>query len=237
MKRISIGICLILCAIVYCFQDYLHDMTVGLPPLSFLGLIIFILLALKDILKKKWIGAVFFSGLSFMIINSSYHMIGISNWKLFFGLVLLVIGLSIIFPSHSAIRVSDGMFSKGISSNDGEFVFGERTLYLRMEDLLNEADYKSVFTKLDLDFNQVISTEQEIEINLESVFSAVTLHVPSDWSVRVNTESVFSQVKSPRQTSHVTNTLKVQGELVFSQLNVVYDGELEEIIDESNLEK
>jgi predicted membrane protein len=136
---------------------------------------------------------------------------------LFWGLILIVIGLSIIFKVVFGIsimriiiavvfiliglKILIGKSSVNISSNESDVIFGDRVF---KEFPVTNTEYNTIFGKSTYNFKDAsIPTDKHIELEFNTIFGNSTLILPPGLPVRIKGEAVFGAVKLPNENTAV----------------------------------
>ena len=169
---------------------------------------------------------------------------------LFWGLILIVIGLSIIFKVifdisifriviavvfiliGIKILIGKPVLKASISDDENVVIFGERT-YKTLP--LNGTEYNTVFGKTIYDFREVTSLEDlHTRLTFNTVFGSTEVILPDSIPVKIKTDAVFSGAVMPNGntiafgTSKYTSTdtmsssqlLEIEAHVVFGALNI-----------------
>ena len=130
---------------------------------------------------------------------------------LFWGIILIVIGLSVIFKvifDVSIFRIVLAiafiligvklLIGKPIIHHEGKndhVIFGERSFRSNPE---HGADYNTVFGKTVYDFREMDTlTDRKTKITLNTVFGSTEVILPPELPVVIKTEAVFSSARMP----------------------------------------
>ncbi len=169
----------------------------------------------------------------------------ITPWPVLGAALLLSIGFRMIFPTKNGgpkmnivytgddgrtieIDRKEGMETEERYSNeDGDYlqfeqVFKSGTKYIN-SDNLKKVNMECVFSTVEIYLDNAILQGGSATIELESVFSNVTIYVPKTWMVAESSETVFSKVSYiGRSVPDGMNKLYLVGSCVFGGVKVVY---------------
>lgn len=167
---------------------------------------------------------------------------------LFWGIILIVIGLSIIFRVLFDISVFRVVIAVvfiliGIKmligrpvihteEHENNVIFGEKDYKLHP---VNGTEYNTVFGKTVYDFREVRSLEElHTRVTFNTVFGNTDILLPEDIAVKIKTEAVFSAAKMPNgntvafgstkytspNVADSTLLLDIEAHVVFGGLNI-----------------
>lgn len=136
---------------------------------------------------------------------------------LFWGLVLMVIGLSIIFKGVFdisimriviavlfiliGVKILIGKKAVNISSDENDIVFGERSV---TEFPLTNREYNTVFGKTVFDFRDAsIPTDKQLDLEFNTVFGHTEILLPAGLAVHIKADAVFGAAKLPNDNTAV----------------------------------
>ena len=78
-----------------------------------------------------------------------------------------------------------------------------------------------VFSGGELDFSQVKTDQNEVHIEVSSVFSSIEMIVPKEWKVRSNAKAFMAHIDTHAAQSGEGNvTLIIHGDAVFGEIEV-----------------
>jgi predicted membrane protein len=162
---------------------------------------------------------------------------------LFWGIILIVIGLSIILRvafDVSILRVVVAvviiligvrmLIGKPIvkhEDNENQIVFGERNFNSTP---VHGAEYNTVFSKTVYDFrNTGPLPEKRTSIKFNTVFGSNEIYLPPDLPVRIKADAVFATASMPNgntvafgSTRYEANTEKIDTSLLVIEANTVF---------------
>lgn len=169
----------------------------------------------------------------------------ITPWPVLGAALLLSIGFRLIFPSKKGTPTMNIVYTnddgetvqidrkEGVeteerySREDGDYlqfeqVFKSGTKYIN-SDSLKKVNMECVFSTMEIYLDNAILQDGSATIELESVFSNVTIYVPRTWAVVENSETVFSKVNySGQNIPDGRNKLYLVGSCVFGGVRVAY---------------
>jgi predicted membrane protein len=238
MKKIVIGVIVVMFGVVLLFKN------TGLLEYSMYHLIISwqsLLIAIGAVLlfdKKsdhKTAGAILIVIGALFLISKIFDT-NLSG--LLIPLILICVGL--FFIIKPVIKKSDNQssfwgnhfddfkeqpFLESAVDNTGfisrEYIFTaskERWTYGK----LKRVEIKAVFSGVELDFTQSELSDEvkTVYLKIESVFSGVSLFVPSDWNIQIQKTGVFGGFTDTRPRNIQTN----EGKTVVLELEAVFGG-------------
>ena len=133
---------------------------------------------------------------------------------LFWGIILIIIGLSLIFRIFFDISVfrviiaivfiligikiliGKPVFHSGEREND--VFFGEKMISSTPEDGMT---YNTIFGKTVYDFRDIQLTDQDTRISLSTVFGATEILLPPSVPVKIKADAAFAEAKMPDNNS------------------------------------
>jgi len=137
--------------------------------------------------KLFWGVIVLLVGIS--IIAQAIFKINIPVFKIAGGLILIYLGVKMLF---GAFGVSMGV---GNSSAGSSSVFSSQNI--RVDHFEDGIEYSSVFGSQNVDFTAAKRTEGTYYIECNSVFGSSKLYIPQDIDVSIKKSAVFGSVKDP----------------------------------------
>lgn len=188
-------------------------------------------IAVKRLFKRDYFISFFLIGLT-AYLNQGLLGIELSFWVMFLITLLLSIGLHLIFGDKKQKYFKE-YYKRNthFSSVDQETyhedevnyeaVFSHAIKYI-YADNLKRVNAQVVFGGMKLYFEQA-NILQDATIDVECVFSHLTLYVPAQYEVVPQMTNVFSSVifqNTPNTEAIASITLS--GELVFSKITIIY---------------
>ena len=184
-------------------------------------------LSLKTLLKRNFFLTTSLWGL-IVLINPGNIFPDIRFRTIFLIVALLSIGLSLIFKRKDRIAMhyystNSKQRRKNTEGDNVEFkaVFNQATKYVYADDLTN-LELSAVFGNLNVYLDQATINENA-QILIECVFSKTEIFVPKGY--RINSDSVttvFSTINEINPPSDYKTIIKLDGEVVFGMLNIIY---------------
>lgn len=133
-------------------------------------------------------------------------------YKLFFPIVLVLIGLSVLYISSAYKK----HFKENNSTN---VIFGSQKITYNNE-VFTGATLNSIFGGIDMDISTAY-LQEDIVINCTSIFSGMNIHVPENVNVQVSGVPIFGGLNN-----HVKNnnpdapTIFVNVTCIFGGINI-----------------
>ena len=168
---------------------------------------------------------------------------------LFWGIVLIAIGLSIIFKVAFGvsimriliavifiligIKILVGKQTLNFVTKDNDVIFNERSF---TEFPIKNTEYNTVFGKSVFNFSEAaIPTDKTIDLEFNTVFGDTELILPAGLPVRINADAVFGSAKLPNNNtvafgsakyvsdhdSTVTNFVNIKTSTVFGNIEII----------------
>lgn len=132
-------------------------------------------------------------------------------FKLFFPVVLIVIGLSIVFKNSINKKVKDKIrkLNKANIDNKSEYTatFGGQDIDFSNE-VFEGCSLSSVFGVITCDLRDATIKSDSV-INISSIFSGVTIYVPKDINVKVTSVPIFGGVSDERKKKSHDNKITI----------------------------
>jgi predicted membrane protein len=146
---------------------------------------------------------------------------------LFWGIILIVIGLSIIFRIVFnvgifriviailiilfGIKVLIGKPNLFFSHNDeNQVIFGEKFV---QSDPANNSEYNTIFGKSVYDFRQIISLSPgRTKIKVNTIFGDTEILLPESIPVKIKADAVFGSATMPNGNAVAFGTVKYNSE-------------------------
>lgn len=143
-------------------------------------------------------------------------------WKLFFPLVLVIVGISIIFKDNIGNNVSKKikeLNKKSSEKNEYFATFSEQKLDYTNEKFTG-CDVSAVFGGADINLRNAIIKE-DVVINASAIFGGVTIHTPKDINVKVNSTSIFGGVENKNKSNSDTKiTVYINATCLFGGVEI-----------------
>jgi len=133
--------------------------------------------------------------------------------KVFWGVVVLLIGISIItqavfkidipifkivvglFLLFMGVKVLTGAFGISTGPDSSSSIFSSQNIHV--EHLVDGSEYSSVFGSQQIDFTMVSRTPGTYRIECNTVFGSCEIIIPNDVEVSIEKNAVFASVKTP----------------------------------------
>lgn len=136
-------------------------------------------------------------------------------WKLLLPIILIIIGLSFIFKNMIGNKISNKI--KELNKKDKkEFCStfsGQKLDYTNDE--FTGCDLTAVFGGIDCDLRNAIINE-DVVINITSIFGGVDIRVPKDVNVKVSSTSIFGGVdNSVKNNKDAEKTIYINATCLF----------------------
>ena len=130
--------------------------------------------------------------------------------KLWFPVILVCIGISIIFKDTIGSKVNDQIKKLNENkTNQGEYCATFSGQDLKFDDeKFTGADLTAVFGGIECDLRKAI-IESDIVINASSIFGGIDILVPENVKVKVKSSSIFGGVSNKKKTSQNTETYTI----------------------------
>ncbi len=136
---------------------------------------------------------------------------------LFWGIMLIVIGLSIVFKGFLGvsilriviavafiligIKIMAGKSAMNFSSKDKDVIFSDRQF---KEFPTENIEYNTVFGKSVFDFSEAaIPTDKAIDLEFNTIFGDSVIILPAALPVKVKAEAIFGAAKLPNDNTAV----------------------------------
>jgi predicted membrane protein len=155
---------------------------------------------------------------------------------LFWGIILIVIGLSIIFRVFFDISILRIVFAVAIilvgikiligkpkihiSHKENQVLFGERSYRTTSVD---QTEYNTIFGKSVYDFRDIKKLDtgkNRIEVN--TVFGSTELILPDSVPVRIKADAAFAAAQMPNGNSVAFGTINYNNEIADSASDYLY---------------
>lgn len=136
-------------------------------------------------------------------------------WKLLLPIILIIIGLSFIFKNMIGNKISNKI--KELNKKDKkEFcsTFSRQKLDYTNDEFTG-CDLTAVFGGIDCDLRNAIINE-DVVINITSIFGGVDIRVPKDVNVKVSSTSIFGGVdNSVKNNKDAEKTIYINATCLF----------------------
>lgn len=215
MKRIGIGLTLIVLALALLFQGYVASWHVSIWLVGWC--LVFGLLCIQSLLRKRWISTLSWLGLAAIVVNHSYRFVNLSTFLLLLVWLLLVTGLKFVFSGKKQKRRT---FVSIVEDDELEVNFGSSDKYINQpfDDMTAEVN----FGTLNLYFSDMEVQGQKMHLDVDVNFATMKLYVPQNWQVKMEVNNAFSSIDGLKQVSGAVTVLRVTGNVDFSTLKIEY---------------
>lgn len=145
--------------------------------------------------------------------------------KLLIPAILLIIGISIIWPSKSKKKIINIKINNKNSDNDLEFssIFSNREVNFNHQEF-NGANVEVAFGNVKVNLDEAI-INQDVYLDCDVAFGSVTIQVRKNVNVIIESQGVFGGVNDKRpQKSETTNfehSLYIDGEFAFGSITLI----------------
>lgn len=136
---------------------------------------------------------------------------------LFWGLILIAIGLSIVFKVVFdisimriliaiifiliGVKILIGKSAVNISATEDDVIFGEQNF---SEFPLNNKEYNTIFGKSVFNFSEAaIPTDKGLDLEFNTVFGHTQIILPAGLPVKIKADAVFGSAKLPNDNTAV----------------------------------
>lgn len=164
---------------------------------------------------------------------------------LFWGIILIALGLSIIFKvifgiSIFRIVIAAAFILLGViilvgkpsfhsNRDDSDVIFGEKTYILSQ---IQNSEYNTIFGKTIYDFRNIDSLPPgKIKVKFNTVFGSAEILLPSNIPVQIKADAVFSAAKLPNgntvafgNASYRSATADTSSSTLYIETSVVFGG-------------
>lgn len=215
MKRIGIGLTLIVLALALLFQGYAASWHVSIWLVGWC--LVFALLLVQSLLRKRWLSALSWLGVWGIVVNHYYHFVHLSTFLLLVVWVLLMTGLKFIF---SGKKQKEKRFVSILEDDELEVNFGSSDKYINepFDNLSAEANFGTI----SLYFSEMEVQGQKMQLDVDVNFATMKLYVPQNWQVKLEVNNAFSSVTGLEQVQGAVTVLRVTGNVDFSTLAIEY---------------
>ncbi len=140
--------------------------------------------------------------------------------KLFWPVLLIGVGLSLIFLGGRAKQWSQGRHNQPLDSGYiNEFnVFGGSKRRIANQ-VFKGGEMNNIFGGSELDLTQAILNEGENVLDIHCIFGGVGMVVPADWNIRIDVVSIFGGFSDKRtiikQSADDSKVLVIKGTCIF----------------------
>lgn len=162
---------------------------------------------------------------------------------LFWGIILIVIGLSIIFKvvfDISVFRILIAVFfiligikilvgksAFHFNSKDSDTIFGDK---VHQEFPINDTEYNTIFGKSVYDFRDAaIPTDKYLKLEFNTIFGDADILLPKGLSVKIKAEAVFGSAKLPNnntaifgETTYMSDHDTTASNFIYIEINTVF---------------
>lgn len=215
MKKMLMGVGLILAAGLLLLKDYIQLPDLGMPIWVLVVAVIFGFKSLQEAIRRHWRGSFISAVIVFTVLNWQFEWLKVSVFTIVLAAILLSQGVSMIFKPKKTSFVSEGKLM------GADTLFKSGTRYVT-DDALVDLSGDVVFGSSSLYFDHATMLGDKATYSGDVVFSSVTLYVPRDWRVELTGDHVFSSITVPAQNHVPHKTLVVTGDVVFSSFEVIY---------------
>lgn len=164
---------------------------------------------------------------------------------LFWGIILIVIGLSIIFKiffdvSIFRIVLAIAFILIGVKlligrpifqhqGREADVIFGEKTIRANP---IHDTEYNTVFGKTIYDFRNMDALDiRNTNIKFNTVFGSTEVYLPPDLPIRIHAEAAFSSARLPNKhnfafgtVDYSTKSIRADDSVLYIEAHVVFGG-------------
>lgn len=180
-----------------------------------------IIFAIGDMIDYKKINLtnliVFAIGLYFLFYN--FSIITISFIKIFLPIILIMIGLSLIFPKKIVKMVVKD------TKNDLNITSIFSNIFNKCDSKeFNRANFTSIFGELSLDLENANILGNECVCICTIIFGNISIKIPDNWDI--NTDGLtcvfggINNLKSKKSNKTVKNILYLTGTVIFGEIKI-----------------
>lgn len=217
-KRAAIGILIILIGIAFLLGS-LGVMDAG-RLFSTYWPIILILFGLANLLER---GNGYISGLLLIIVGVFFQLKNldilfqeVNLWELIWPVILIVVGLSFIFPKKKRIYSLDAINNAAI--------FGGANI-INTSQHFQGGEATAVFGGLEIDLTGCeIDSQADVLIDAFAAFGGITFKVPADWHVEMRGLPIFggwdNKKNFPKNGPRPTKIITVKSLILFGGIEV-----------------
>lgn len=213
-------------------------------PFNFWNLLltlILIVVFLKSLQALSMTGIVF--SLAFLLLLYQQLLgLSLSFWTILFAALLIDIGLSLIIGPYlhrrhfrKILRIFDGQSDQIVKDqtkdddlDDGETInltgrFNSTVKYIHAKNL-KTVNISTHFSDISVYFEQVASSNGQIEVYFDSAASNIDLYIPQGWQVINELSPLMSNVESEpaADATIITGQIRLEGEMRASNLEIHY---------------
>ncbi|MEQ8323302.1 MAG: LiaF-related protein [Vicingaceae bacterium] len=131
-----------------------------------------------------WGGLIILIGLS--IILNAVFKINFPFFKVFIALVIIYFGFRLLFGSFG--------FQLGDKGNEESTIFGSQKVHV--ESISDNLEYNAVFGSQYVDLSQAVLINDDLEVEVNSVFGSIKVNLPDNVNVRLKASSAFGSVRT-----------------------------------------
>ncbi len=192
---------------------------------------------IRSIIKVSFGGMLFSLAFGAILFDEFLGIEAITPWPVLGAALLGTIGLNMIFKKKShwdnTVKIHcNGKEYHGTNMVDEqtgddetfkcEVVFGSSVKYVNSMSL-RRANIENTFGSLMVYFDNAGLCDGKATVVIENTFGKTTLYVPREWSTVVNVDKTFGSISEVgRSTGESGNTLYIEGESTFGQLEIQY---------------
>lgn len=136
------------------------------------------------------------------------------------------IGVKTVWDDEHCMGNGEKKFVEEMSQDDttfiSEVVFSSSVRYITCQNL-QMGKIENVFSNSTIYFDNAQLCKGHAVVKIECVFGKTTLYIPKEWYVDLRATKVFGSVNEKgKYTGDSGNTLVVEGEAVFGNLEIIY---------------
>lgn len=187
---------------------------------------------IKSLTWLSWGGMLFSLACAAIVYDEYLGIEKITPWPVLGAALLGTIGMNMIFKKkrdHSHIiginHINGNIVDEQFSDDEKfkcEVAFGSSVKYVNNK-ALKKARLENTFGSLVVYFDNAGLYEGKAVVKVENSFGKTTLYIPREWNTIVNVDKAFGNVSEVgRPTGESANTLYIEGESNFGQLEIQY---------------
>ena len=222
MKKKAFGIVLLVLAALVLLQGNFGIPSFGGQIWPLIGIGFFAYQSVEAILRRHLTSASFTALVALLIANHFYDILPIPNQSLFWAVVLIVLGVSMLTHTNRTWNGKKWWYDgEKTILTEKEVAFGSGTFYKQNQDLV-EDEFEVGFGNAKIYYDNAEMLGDSATLKIEVGFGNAVVYVPQHWRVDLKVETFCGAAKADAPVAPTSKTLIIRGDVAFGKLGVVY---------------
>ncbi|MDO4704034.1 DUF5668 domain-containing protein [Tannerella sp.] len=188
---------------------------------------ILIALGVIQLFHREYVRGMILILIGGVLLMPRFGVIGFSQLYMFWPVILIVIGISLLLRQHK----KDGPYrrerAKGAFVSDGfvrSDILFSGTKAVILDPVFHGADLRNAFGDIEIDLRRTRLETRETSVDIDCMFGGITLYIPDSWNVQSEVRTVFGSCEDKRPhfspDTDREHTLILRGSVMFGGLEI-----------------